>query len=85
MIKGTRMAGATNLVDDLAVSPEVPPSADAAPEVLPTAGLSAEMAAQLAVVLGAAGAGGLSGVDSEQASGVVEAVDGQGVGRLGLG
>ena len=75
MIKGTHMAGATNLVDDLAVSPEVPPSADAAPEVLPTAGLSAEMAAQLAVVLGAAGAGGLSGVDSERALRVVEAVE----------
>ena len=75
MIKGTHMAGATNLVDDLAVSPEVPPSADAAPEVLSTAGLSAEMAAQLAVVLGAVGAGGLSGVDSEQALRVVEAVE----------
>jgi hypothetical protein len=52
------------MVADL-VPPSVLPAADAAPEVMD----------QLAVVLGAAAAGGLAGVGSEQALRVVEAVE----------
>ena len=52
----------------------------ASPSVLPPAGLAADVTAsevmgQLALVLGAAGPGGLSGVSSEQALRVVEAVE----------
>ncbi|MHB1474039.1 MAG: HNH endonuclease signature motif containing protein, partial [Dermatophilaceae bacterium] len=47
----------------------------AVPAVLSTAGLAPEVMGQLALVLGAARAGGLSGVTSEQALQVVEAAE----------
>ena len=79
------MAGATSMLTDLA-----PPSAGSTPALTPTsvlspAGLAPELAApeqvapevmaSLALVLGAAGPGGLSGVSSEAALAVVEAAE----------
>ncbi|MDQ5841448.1 MAG: hypothetical protein M3537_09990, partial [Chloroflexota bacterium] len=58
-----------------ALTPVGVPVAGVTPAVLPAYGLAPEMAAQLARVLDAARASGLSGVGSEQALQVVEAVE----------
>ena len=74
------MAGATSMATDPAPSSASRTAGMASPSVLPAAGLAADVTAsevmgQLALVLGAAGPGGLSGVSSEQALRVVEAVE----------
>jgi hypothetical protein len=70
------MAGATSVVADL-----VPSSSSLSARgltvdaVLPTPGVGPDVTDRLALVLGAAGPGGLTGVSSEQALAVVEAVE----------
>ncbi len=69
------MAGAA-VIETVLVPSATPSTAGmASPPALSTAGVAPEMAGWLARVLGAAGPGGLSGVSSEQALAVVEAVE----------
>ena len=66
------MAGALGLVTDL--TPDLMAHDVVTPDVAPDV-IASDVIAQLAVVLGAASQGGLSGVTSEQALRVVEAVE----------
>ena len=66
------MAGASGLVTDL--TPDLMAHDVVTPDVAPDV-IASDVMAQLAVVLGAASQGGLSGVTSEQALRVVEAVE----------